>query len=81
MPHLPTLRHIVGELKSNVVMYSVFALPLERRFRTELFDEAHRHGVALHFVNEDMAVEDEHDRARVDELLAFARYGDYETAP
>lgn len=81
MPHLPTLRHIVGELESNVVMYSVFALPLERELRTEIFDDARRHGVALHFANEDLAVEDEHDRARVEELLTFARYGDYAQTP
>ncbi|MEZ6016981.1 MAG: hypothetical protein R3F49_17820 [Planctomycetota bacterium] len=79
MSHLPTLQHIVGELRSNVVMYSVFALPEARSFRTQIFDDARRNGVALHFVNEDLAVEDERDRERVEEVLAFARYGDYAT--
>lgn len=77
MDHLPTLQHIVSELRSNVVLYSVFALPLNRRFRGEIFDAARQSGVALHFVNEDLAIEDEDDRARVEELLAFARHGDY----
>ncbi len=75
MDHLPTLRHIVSVLCSNVVLYSVFALPEERKLRDELLDAALRNGVALHFVNEDMAIEDERDRSRVEELLAFARYG------
>jgi DNA invertase Pin-like site-specific DNA recombinase len=74
---LPTLQHIVSELQSNVVMYSVFALPLSRAFRSRILDDAARNGVALHFVNEDIAVEDAHDRAALEELLAFARYGDY----
>jgi sporadic carbohydrate cluster protein (TIGR04323 family) len=77
MDHLPTLQHIVSELQSNVVMYSVFALPLSRAFRSRILDDAARNGVALHFVNEDIAVEDAHDRAALEELLAFARYGDY----
>ena len=56
---------------------SMFALPQSRAFRGHILDDAIRRKVALHFVNEDLAIEDEHDRARVEELLEFARYGDY----
>jgi sporadic carbohydrate cluster protein (TIGR04323 family) len=76
MDHLPTLQHIVSRLASNVLLYSVFALPLARRFRDEIFAAALQNGVALHFVNEDLAVADHHDREQVEELLAFARHGD-----
>ena len=79
MDHLPTLQHIVSRLASNVLLYSVFALPLARRFRDEIFAAALQNGVALHFVNEDLAVADRHDREQVEELLAFARHGDAAT--
>jgi sporadic carbohydrate cluster protein (TIGR04323 family) len=81
MDHLPTLQHIVSRLESNAVLYSVFALPLARRSRDEIFARALASNVALHFVNEDLAVVDPHDRDLVEELLAFARHGDYAAAP
>lgn len=72
MTHLPTLQHIVTELASNVVLYSVFALPADKSFRHRIVDAALANGLIMHFVNEDMVIRNEADRDRVEELLAFA---------
>jgi len=75
MTHLPTLMHIVENLKCNVVLYSVFALPEDRAFRKRILDVALKNKVILHFVNEDVQIADETGRRKVEGLLSFAKYG------
>ncbi len=74
MAHLPTLSHIVDTLKSNVVLYSVFALPVDPRFRARLLDAALAHGAVMHFVNEDLRLARPADREALEDLLTFAHY-------
>ncbi len=74
MHYLPTLRYIAHDLKCNCVLYSVFALPEDRLFRKEILDQALENDLVFHFVNEDMSITCEEDRADVERLLDFARY-------
>jgi hypothetical protein len=76
MDHPPTLRHVVDELACNAILYSIYALPEDAVARGQIFDAARARGVRLVFVNEDLVVADEDDRARVEEILAFAKYGE-----
>ena len=75
MDHLPTLMHIVEELGCNVILYSIYALPEDAAQRGRIFDAARRKGVHLYFVNEDLALAGDEDRARIEDFLAFAKYG------
>jgi sporadic carbohydrate cluster protein (TIGR04323 family) len=75
MAHLPTLQHVVHELKSNVVLYSIFSLPEERAMRNKLLDAVLANGLILHFVNEDMVIANEADRREVEQMLDFAKFG------
>ncbi len=75
MDHLPTLMHIVEELGCNVILYSIYSLPESAKHRARIFDAARAKGVNLYFVNEDLAVASDADRARVEQFLAFAKYG------
>lgn len=73
MTHLPTLRHAVDVVKSNVVLYSIYSLPPNREFRSTIVDAALRNGVILHFVNENVLISNEADRQNVDRMLEFAK--------
>lgn len=75
LSHLPTLNYIVGTLKSNPVMYSVFALPEDRGFRKKILDIALANGLIIHFVNENMSIVNEKDREKIEKLLSFAKFG------
>lgn len=74
MTHLPTLRHVVEKIKSNVVLYSVYSLPPSKDFRRKIVDTALNNGVIMHFVNENMAIRNEGDGEKIEKLLAFAKY-------
>lgn len=76
MSHLPTLVHVVDELRCNAILYSIYSLPEDPARREELYDLALRNQVVLTFVNEDLVVAEAQDRERVEECLAFAKYGD-----
>ena len=69
LDYLPTLQHIVGELRCNVVLYSVFSLPENASDRTAIFDSAEENGVVMCFVNEDLLVSTREDRAKIEELF------------
>ncbi len=75
MAHLPTLQHVVHELKSNVVLYSIFSLPEDQAMRNKLLDAVLANGLILHFVNEDMVIANEADRREVEQMLEFAKFG------
>lgn len=75
MDHLPTLMHIVEEQRCNVILYSIYALPESKAHRDAIFDAARRQGVNLYFVNEDMVLANDADRARIERFLSFAKYG------
>ena len=75
MLHLPTLNYIVDVLQSNVFIYSVFALPEDKDFRTRIIDTAIRNGLTMHFFNEDMVIQNEDDKQVVEALISFAKYG------
>ena len=75
MDHLPTLMHIVQELRCNVILYSIYALPESAAERARIFSAALSNGVNLYFVNEDLALGSEQDQRRIEEFLAFAKYG------
>lgn len=77
MRHQPTLQYIVGELRCNVVAYSIFALPENREFRAKIVGTALQSGSVMHFVNEDMVVASQADLDAVEAVLRFAKYGDY----
>ena len=76
MTHLPTLQHILKDLTCNVILYSVYCLPEERTFRTDLIDTLLNNNLIMHFVNEDMIIANRHDADEVEKLLAFAKYGE-----
>jgi len=73
--HLPTLEHIGRDLGANVVLYSVFALPEDGARRDALLDAFLARGATMHFVNEGLQLAGPGDRAALDALCAFARYG------
>lgn len=73
MTHLPTLRHAVEAVKSNVVLYSIYSLPPSRSFRSTILDAALANGVILHFVNENMTIKNEAERQKVERMLEFAK--------
>lgn len=75
MTHLPTLQHIVTNLKCNAVMYSVYCLPEDPDFRKTIINAVIQNGICLHFVNEDMILADEEDADEIEQLLKFAKYG------
>lgn len=75
MHHLPTLVHVVEELNCNAILYSIYSLPEDAKHREKIYDAARDHEVYLYFVNEGLALADGRDRARIEELLAFAKYG------
>lgn len=76
MHYMPTLQYIMDNLKCNCVLYSVFALPEDKEFRKRILDARLANGTVMHFTNEDMAITNEADRQRVEDLLAFARFGE-----
>ena len=76
MTHLPTLQHILKDLTCNAILYSVYCLPEERAFRTDLINTALNNNLILHFVNEDMIIANRHDADEIEKLLAFAKYGE-----
>lgn len=75
MRHLPTLNYITDTLRCNCVLYSVFALPEDREFRTRSIRACLDNGAVLHFANENMAITDQADWERVERLLDFAKFG------
>jgi len=75
MHYMPTLQYIMDNLKCNCVLYSVFALPEDKEFRTRILDSCLENGTVMHFTNEDMAITNEADRDRVEALLDFAKFG------
>ncbi len=75
MLYLPTLHHILNNLKCNVVLYSIFSLPEDKEFRSRILDAALHNGIVMHFVNEDMAIASEADRKDVERTFEFAQYG------
>ncbi|OGT31592.1 MAG: hypothetical protein A2W28_07350 [Gammaproteobacteria bacterium RBG_16_51_14] len=76
MTHLPTLQHILKDLTCNAILYSVYCLPEERAFRTDLINTALNNNLILHFVNEDMIIANRHDADEIEKLLTFAKYGE-----
>jgi sporadic carbohydrate cluster protein (TIGR04323 family) len=76
MTHLPTLAHIIQSLDSNMIMYSIFALPEDEKYRDELLATAIKRGMTIHFVNEDLVLASPEDRVTINKYLKFARYGD-----
>ena len=76
MNHLPTLDHILKDLRCNAILYSIYSLPESSAERAHIFDSAIDSGVVLYFVNEDLVVHDDADRSRVEALLGFAKHGD-----
>jgi len=77
MHYMPTLQYIMDNLKCNCVLYSVFALPEDKEFRTRILDACLENGTVMHFTNEDMAISNEADRDRVEALLDFAKFGQH----
>lgn len=75
MAHLPTLQHIVGESKTNVIMYSIFALPEDAEDRNTLLDTAIENGLTIFFVNEDLILQSRDDLRVINRYLDFAKYG------
>ena len=75
MDHLPTLQHVVEALGCNAIMYSIYSLPQDARQREKIYAAARDKGLHLYFVNEDLALADERDRERIEQFLAFAKYG------
>lgn len=75
MNHMPTLMHILHEIRCNAILYSIYALPESAADRAVIYDAARAQGVNLYFVNEDLAIAGDADRARVEKFLAFAKYG------
>ena len=76
MEHLPTLHHIIHNLKCNVVLYSIYALPANAEFRGRILDAARDAGIVLHFANEDLSIANQADCQLVEDTLAFGKYGD-----
>jgi dTDP-4-dehydrorhamnose reductase len=75
MAHLPTLQHIVGESKTNVVMYSIFALPEAAADRNTLLETAIENRLTIFFVNEDLILQSRDDLRVINQYLDFAKYG------
>lgn len=73
MTHLPTLRHAVEAVKSNVVLYSIYSLPPSKSFRSTILDAAFANGVILHFVNENVTISNDAERQNVERMLEFAK--------
>ena len=76
MKHMPTLAHIVQKLDSNLVMYSIFALPEDEAPRNELLETALKRDVVIHFVNEDLVLETAEDLKTINSYIKFSHYGD-----
>jgi sporadic carbohydrate cluster protein (TIGR04323 family) len=75
MSHLPTLWHIVEKRKTNVVMYSIFALSEDEDDRKKFFDAVLREGLFIHFANEDLQIANRDDVKTVEGYLHFAKFG------
>jgi sporadic carbohydrate cluster protein (TIGR04323 family) len=75
MDHMPTLWHIVEARKTNIVMYSIFALSENAADRKRFLDAVVKNGLILHFVNEDFQVVTAEDAAMIEKYLEFAKYG------
>lgn len=75
MDHLPTLMHALEELRCNILLYSVYALPESPEFRGRILKRARERGLAMHFVNEDIIVRTAADEKSLERLLRFARHG------
>jgi sporadic carbohydrate cluster protein (TIGR04323 family) len=76
MHHMPTLWHIVETRKTNIVMYSIFALSEDAAERRRFLDAVVKNGLILHFVNEDFQVVGAEDVEMIERYLKFAKYGD-----
>lgn len=76
MNHLPTLRHVVDGLGCNALMYSIYALPECAEHRKSILDAVQRAEVQLFFANEGLVLASDEDRARIEGLLEFAKYGE-----
>jgi hypothetical protein len=57
------------------VMYSIFALPEEERYRNELLETAVKRGSVIHFVNEDLQLTSADDLKTIKKYLDFSKYG------
>lgn len=79
MPHLPTLRHLIEDVGTSVVLYSIFALPEDKDDRSDLLRSSIRNGVTLTFANEELEVSRQEELHDVEAYLEFARYGDSHT--
>jgi len=55
MDHLPTLLHVVDDLRCNAILYSIYSLPAARADRRRIYDAARENGVYFYFVNENLA--------------------------
>ncbi len=75
MLHCPTLCHLVEDRNSNIVMYSMFALPEEEEERNRMLETALRRGNIIHFVNEDLQLVTADDLVTIKKYLEFSRYG------
>ena len=73
--HLPTLFHIVEKAETNVLLYSIFALPECGELRSSLYSALEDSQVILHFVNENMTICDKESSKEVERTLDFAGHG------
>jgi sporadic carbohydrate cluster protein (TIGR04323 family) len=76
MNHLPTLLHVVDDLRCNSILYSIYSLPAALADRRRIYDATRANGVYLYFVNENLALADDADAARIEQFLEFAKYGE-----
>jgi sporadic carbohydrate cluster protein (TIGR04323 family) len=76
MDHLPTLLHVVDDLRCNAILYSIYSLPAAQADRRRIYDAARENGVYLYFVNENLALAEDGDEARIEQFLEFAKYGE-----
>ena len=75
MPHLPTLDHVIRNLKCNPILYSIFALPEDDEPRNDLLRAALRNGLIMRFVNEDLVLASDRDLVTINRYLEFAKFG------
>ena len=74
MRHLPTMKYVVSVIQSNLIIYSIYALPRDEIYRRDILETAVKNGLNLHFVNENLVIQNEADMEHVEDVLKFARY-------
>jgi len=70
---MPALRRFIAvDRPFGIVMLSIYALPDDERWRSEILETAVEHGVELHFANELMVLRDRDDITAINETLRFS---------